>query len=113
MYVEATPSKKSQEYNFLKLWVHNELTKVRHHCNAGWALIRHGAQTLSEAGFKCERPENGQVYFLFPPSVPLEDGDLIAWGAGSGVKDEWVVTSTNLLRECLRCEVRRPTKTDQ
>jgi hypothetical protein len=110
--VDATLPPKAAEYQFLKLWVHNELTKLRHHSNTGWALIKRGAQISSEQGFKCERPE-GTVYFLFPPSVIAEEGDVISWGAASGAKDEWLVTSTNRVREFIRCEVKRPQAVDR
>jgi hypothetical protein len=110
MYVPTDPTRqspKAAEYQFLKLWVHNELTEVRHHHNAGWASIKRSNQIFSEQGFKCERPD-GEVYFLFPPSVVVEEGDEIDWGAASGRVDKWTVTATNRVREFVRCEVRRP-----
>jgi len=110
MYMQTDPTRpspKAAEYQFLQLWIHNELTKVRHHHNAGWASIRRGNQVFSEQGFKCERPD-GQVYFLFPPSVAVEEGDEIDWGAASGRADKWVVTDTNCVREYIRCQARRP-----
>ncbi|HWZ45502.1 MAG TPA: hypothetical protein VNW97_18655 [Candidatus Saccharimonadales bacterium] len=114
MYVEANtaPSSKETEYSFLKLWTHNELTKQRHGHDPGFAVIKRGSQSFSEMGFKCERPD-GTVYFLFPPSVLVEEGDVIAWGASSGLTDEWVITMTNRTKAAVRTEVRRPKSSDQ
>jgi len=107
------PSRKSAEFGSLRLWVHNELSSRGHHNNAGSALIRHGTQSFHEQGFKCERPENGQVYFLFSASVEAIEDDLIAWNDLNGPPDEWTVTATNRVTEYLRCEVRRPRPTDR
>src|SRR5690348_10386285 len=114
MYVATDanqPSRKNAEFQFLKLWAHNELTNLRHHYNSGWALVGHDDLRSSEQGMKCERPDGG-VYFLFPPSVVIAEGDTIAWGKSAGIEDEWVVTVTNRVREYVRCEVRRPRRTD-
>ena len=110
--VDTTLPPKAAEYQFLQLWVHDDLTKLRHHNNPGWALITRGTQISSEQGFKCERPD-GTVYFLFPPSVIAEEGDVVGWRATSGAKDEWLVTSTNRVREFIRCEVKRPRAVDR
>jgi len=115
MFIQGSlqPSRKSAEFGFLQLWVHNELNNRGHHYNAGPALIRRGTRSREEQGFKCERPENGQVYFLFSPSVDAIEDDLIAWNYSSGPPDEWTVASINRTNECLRCEVRRPRLTDR
>src|SRR5271157_3098527 len=110
--VDPAPPPKGAEYQVLKFWVHNELTKLRHHNNPGWALIKRGLQSSSEQGFKCGRP-NGEVYFLFPPSVVVEEADVIAWDSASGLKDEWSVISKNRTREFIQCEVRCPSPSDR
>lgn len=106
------PANIQAEYQFLTLWVHNEL--MHHHPNGGWAVVRREPEVVfSEQGYKCERPD-GQVYFLFPHSSELIENDLIAWGESSGrTDDQWIVTSINRTSQCLRCEVRRPKPADR
>jgi len=106
------PSNKSADFQILTIWVHNE--RRDHNPNGGWATIRREPQTcFQEQGYKCEWPENGQVYFLFTRSSSVMEGDRIAWREGTGQKDEWVVTGINPTNQYVRCEVRRPRATDQ
>ncbi len=107
------PANKEAEYHGLTLWVLNEYG--RFNPNGGWAIVRRDPQLcFQERGYKCERPENGQVFFLFTHSASVVEGDLITWGKGSGrTDDEWIVTDLNLTTQYLRCEVRRPKPSDR
>lgn len=107
------PSNKQAEYNRLTIWVHNECN--HYHPNGGWATIRREPDVcFQEQGYKCERPESGQVFFLFAHSSSVLESDLITWGEGSGrTDDRWVVVEINRTNQYLRCEVRRPKSYDQ
>jgi len=107
------PANIPAEYQFLTLWVHNEFRD--HHPNSGWAAVRREPNVcFREQGYKCERPNNGQVYFLFTHSSTVSEGDLISWGESSGrTDDQWIVTATNRTSQSLRCEVRRPEPKDK
>ena len=108
---DSAPTRVQAEFSALKLLVHNELTTNARY-DAGDSIVRHGTATIQYPCFKGERHTDGRVVFLFPSSVVVEEGDVVAWRPATDVKDEWIVSETVRMRSYTRCEVRKARSTD-